>query len=183
MTIHELNNSYFDWMYQLVCGDRRYSRGRRYRKLLYHLHDIDFSYMLPMDGNRAEDGVNLRYRFGYENAYDEHAIASYLDDRPCSVLEMLVALAIRCEEHIMDDPDIGDRTGQWFWNMIRNLRLDSMDDVNYDEDRVETIVIRFLNREYGRNGEGGLFTVHNTTRDLRSVEIWYQMCWYLDDII
>ena len=176
MTRYELNNSYFDWMYRLVC------KSQRYLRLLRHLHGIDFDYILPMDGNRAEDGVNLRYRFGYENAYDEHAIASYLDDRPCSVLEMIVALAIRCEEHIMDDPDIGNRTGQWFWEMMHNLRLDNMTDDAYDGMRVETIVMRFLNREYGRNGEGG-FTVKNSMRDMRSIEIWYQMCLYLDDIL
>lgn len=50
-------------------------------------------------------------------------IASYLDNRPCSVLEMIIALAIRLEEHIMDDPDIGNRTGQWFWDMIVSLGL------------------------------------------------------------
>lgn len=39
-------------------------------KLLRHLHNIDFQYMLPMDGNRAEDGIDLRYRFGYEKEYE-----------------------------------------------------------------------------------------------------------------
>ena len=41
MTRDELNNAYFDWMYQLVCDDE-YSRGLSYRKLLYLLHDTDF---------------------------------------------------------------------------------------------------------------------------------------------
>jgi hypothetical protein len=156
---------------------------RSYRQLLSYLHSVDFDYTIPMDGNRAEDGVDLRYRFGYEYDYDGPIIANYLDDRPCSVLEMLVALAIRCEEHIMDDPDIGNRTGKWFWDMIMNLGLHAMDDTRFDKIYVEGIVYRFLDREYGRNGEGGLFTIPNCRRDLRTVEIWYQMCWYLDDII
>ena len=41
---------------------------------------------------------------------------------------MMIALAIRCEEHIMDDPDAGDRTGQWFWSMLVSLGLGSMDE-------------------------------------------------------
>ena len=91
MTEIELNNEYFEWMCQLVCNER-YSRRLSYQKLLRHLHNIDFQYMLPMDGNRAEDGIDLRYRFGYEKEYEGLMIASYLDNRPCSVLEMLIAL-------------------------------------------------------------------------------------------
>ena len=45
-------------------------------------------------------------------------ISAYLDNKTCSVLEMMIALAIRCEEHIMDDPDVGNRTGQWFWKDV-----------------------------------------------------------------
>lgn len=179
MTKDELNNAYFEWMYQLVCDER--DSEMSYRKLLYLLHDTDFNYTIPMDGNRAEDGTDLRYRFGYENAYDGPIIATYLDDRPCSVLEMMVALAIRCEEHIMCDPDIGDRTGQWFWNMIDNLGLSDMDDEGFDKNYAERVIQKFLDREYKRNGEGGLFNVKHYRKDLRSVEIWYQMCWYLDE--
>ena len=51
MTEIELNNEYFEWMCQLVCNER-YSRRLSYQKLLRHLHNIDFQYMLPMDGNQ-----------------------------------------------------------------------------------------------------------------------------------
>lgn len=180
MTRDKLNNAYFEWMYRIVCNEQC-SKRLSYRKLLYLLHDMEFTYTIPMDGNRAEDGTDLRYRFGYENEYEGSMIATYLDDRPCSVLEMMVALAIRCEEHIMDDPDIGNRTGQWFWNMIYNLGLGSMSDTNFDRSQVEKIIHKFLNHEYKRNGEGGLFTVKHYQKDLRLVEIWYQMCWYLDE--
>lgn len=175
----KMNDAYFEWMYQIVCDER--DSGMSYRKLLYLLYDTDFNYTIPMDGNRAEDGIDLRYRFGYENAYEDATIAAYLDDRPCSILEMMVALAIRCEEHIMCDPDIGNRTGQWFWNMIDNLGLSDMDDIGFDKNYVKSAIQKFLNREYKRNGEGGLFTVKHCWKDLRLVEIWYQMCWYLDE--
>ena len=110
-------------------------------------------------------------------------IAAFLDNQPCSVLEMMIALAIRCEEHIMDDPDVGNRTGQWFWNMIMNLGLGSMTDDQFDKRYAEQVIERFLNREYEQDGEGGLFTVKHCKHDLRTVEIWYQMCWYLDEIV
>lgn len=182
MTKDELNNEYFEWMYQLICNEQ-YSRRLSYRKLLNHLHSIEFVYIIEMDGNRAEDGIDLRYRFGYERQYKGSMFATYLVNRSCSVLEMLIALAIRCEEHIMDDPDVGNRTGQWFWNMIVNLGLGSMNDTKFDKNYVDGVVSRFLNREYKRNGDGGLFTVEHCKHDLRTAEIWYQMCWYLDNIL
>lgn len=180
MTRNELNIGYFEWMYRLVCSDKN-ARGPSYRKLLTHLHERDFVYTIPMDGNRAEDGTDLRYRFGYEHSYKGPVIASFLDDRPCSVLEMMIALAVRCEENIMDDPDIGDRTGQWFWNMIVNLGLGHMTDRYFDQVLVDNILDRFMERRHGPHGEGGLFTVRNPRRDLRFVEIWYQMNWYLSE--
>ena len=149
MTRDELNSEYFDWMCRLVL-DPRYSRRVSYRKLLRFLHSVDFTYTISMDGNREEDGVELRYRFGYDNSYESAMISAYLDARPCSVLEMMIALAIRCEEHIMDDPDIGNRTGQWFWNMIVSLGLNSMTDARFDEEYADEVIERFLNREYER---------------------------------
>lgn len=183
MTRSELNNAYFEWLCKLVCK-KRYSANRTaYRKLLRRLHDIDFNYTIPMDGNRAEDGISLRYRFGYEHSYDAPMIASYLDNRPCSVLEMMIALAIKGIDHIMYDPDIGERPGEWFWNMVRNLGLEYMDNPNFHVDYVDSCIFRFLDREYEPNGAGGLFTVEHTNRDMRFVDIWYQMCYYLDEII
>lgn len=182
MTQDELRSLYFDWMCDLVYDDR-YSKKLSYHKLLERLHEVDFEYTIAMDGNRAADGTDLRYRFAYENSYDSRMVAAYLDNRPCSILEMMIAIAIRCEERIMGDPDIGDRTGQWFWNMIVNLGLGSMTDAKFDDRYVDFVISRFLKRQYERNGKGGLFTVEHCTHDLRDVEIWYQMCWYLDEIV
>lgn len=175
----QLNNDYFEWMYEMVFG-RSYSKELSYRRLLMHLHNVEFIFSIPKDQNRAEDGISLRHRFalirGCEDEYD------YLDG-PCSILEMMVALVIRCEESIMDDPNVGNRTGQWFWNMIVSLGLGHMTDAHYDRRFVDEVLERFLNRDYEPTGKGGLFTIRNCDRDLRTVEIWYQLCWYLDSII
>lgn len=179
MTKRELNEEYFNWMYQLVFANEK---RRSYRKLLKYLNSVEFTYILDFDSNRAEDGMDLRYRFGYEHDYNGPMIAAYLDDRPCSVLEMMVALANRCEEQIMDDPHAGCRRGQWFFSMLASLGLSGMNDENFVRSDAEKIVSRFLSRQYARNGEGGLFTV-NSRHDMRSVEIWYQLNWYLDSIL
>jgi hypothetical protein len=176
MTRDQVNKEYFNWMCFLACPD-----NPEYYGLLEQLHATDFEYSLDMDGNRAEDGMELRYRFGEEYSYGMPVIAAYLDDRPCSVLEMMLALAIRCEEHIMDNPDMGDRTSCWFGEMIDNLGLYGMHGPNYDSEYVDHVLYIFLNREYERNGEGGLFTIRDPKRDMRTTDIWYQMCWYINE--
>ena len=181
MTRIELIHLYIDWMYQLVVDDR-YS-NQSYHKLFAQLYDTEFTYTIPMDGNRAEDGIDLRYRFGREYHFEDAMVTAYLNDRPCSVLEMMVALAIRCEDHIMDDPDIGNRTGQWFWNMLVSLGLGAMNDVRFDPDYVDDVIERLLDHDYQANGEGGLFTVEYARYDMRSIEIWYQMNCYLNEIM
>ena len=177
----DLNNEYFEWMYQLVCNDKYY-KNLSYRRLLSYLHSIEFTYILERDGNRADYGIRFRYLFGYENGHSDEIINRYLDTRPCSVLEMMISLAFNIEEHIMDDPAYGNRTGQWFWNMIVNLGLGTMNDGKFDRHYVESCIDRFLTREYKRNGEGGLFTIHDN-RDMRTAEIWYQAMWYLNEFL
>ena len=181
MIEHRINADYFDWLYDGICGDR-YSKNISYRKLLEHLHSIDFRYSIANDRNRANDGKSLRYSFALSQGCEEEPelITEYLEG-PCSVFEMMVALAQRCES-LMDDPKIGDRTGQWFWGMISNLGLNGMSDDHYDKEYVDEVIENFLNRDYCPDGKNGLFTIRDCEYDLRKVEIWYQLCWYLDTI-
>lgn len=179
MTRDEVRNAYFNWLCEMVYDDDG-PEILSFRKLLIHLHSREFIFSIPKDGNRAEDGISLRYGFACGNPlyYDAE---SYLDG-PCSDLEMMVALAHRCENDIMDDPKIGDRTSQWFWMMVASLGLNSMVDDRYDPYYVDKVLDRFHRREYERDGKGGLFTIRNCDYDLRDVEIWYQLNWFLGTI-
>lgn len=147
-----------------------------------YLYDREFVYSIPMDGNRYEDGIDLRYRFGDESDIPQPVIANVLDSKPCSVLEMMVALSLRIEEEIMRDFDSEKMTSKWFWGMLLNLGLCHMDDSRYDGRYVQSVVNRLLYRDYLPNGEGGLFTVRRRKEDLRTIDIWYQMCWYLNEV-
>lgn len=172
----KLREEYFQWLCHFV-GCRHHS------KLLRHLHEISFRYHFPMDGNRFEDGVNLRYRFADEKLYHYRYISAWIDDGNCSVLEMMVALSIRIEEQIMSDPEFGDRTHQWFKSMLKSMRIYSMDDDHFNPAIVDLAVADMMDHNYARNGEGGLFTLRKGRKDLRKVEIWCQAMWYLDDIL
>lgn len=181
MIKHEISKEYFEWLYNGMCGIR-YSKSISYRKLLEHLHKVKFRCKIKKDKNRANDGISLRYSFAEAQGYrdDPELIVDHIKGS-CSVFEMMVALAQRCE-NLMDDPKIGDRTSQWFWGMISSLGLNGMSDNHYDETYVDEVITRFLDRDYQPNGKGGLFTIRHCDDDLREVEIWYQLCWYLDTI-
>lgn len=176
--IDQVRNRYFEWLYNYACRGR-ISEHISYRKLFMNLHNTQFDFYIRNDVNRAMDGVNLRYRFGTvindDKAFD-------ILDEPCSVLEMILALAIRMEEQIMDDPSYGDRTQQWFWGMLSNIGISTMSDDIYDDKYVNDCIYRFLERRYESNGRGGLFYIRNSDQDLRDVEIWTQMCWYSNTI-
>lgn len=175
----QIKSDYFEWMYDLVSGNR-FAAGNTYRQLLTFLHDTEFVYFVPYDENRAAEGVALRYRFC--SMHDILDLEWCLDG-PCSILEMMIALAIRCEENLMVDRTMGDRTAQWFWNMISNMGLGGMTDTNYNEWLVNDVVTRFLNREYEPDGRGGLFRVRGWHRDMRTAEIWHQLLAYINSMV
>lgn len=176
----QIQEEYFEYLYNFTCRDR-YSKHYSFKKLLRYLYDTEFEYSIAMDKNRASDGISLRSRFASYYCIDNEDIEYYIP-QPCSVLEMMIALAVRCEENIMDDPKKGNRTNQWFWGMISSLGLNGMFDDRFDEEYVEEVVNRFLDRNYEPDGRGGLFTVRHCDYDLRDVEIWTQLLWYLDEI-
>ena len=177
-----IQSEYFEWIVQLVNSEKRPSRPS-YNKLFRLLHDTEFIYILDMDENRANDGLELRYRFAYENGLDENKVRDALDDRPCSLLEMMAALAKRCEEHITGDPDSEDQTERWFFEMIDSLGLRYMDDDHFVESDAVEILNVFMRREYLPDGRGGLFTVPDAAGDMRTIEIWYQMMIYLNEMV
>lgn len=186
MTRQKINewivDDYRDWLYNIVAGKVR-SKLVTYRKLLDALYGVEFEPILKDDVNREQDGISLRWRYICERG--KRSIADRVMEcigGPCSILEMMVALALRCEETIMEDPLVGNRTSQWFWNMVTSLGLGAMSNNCFDEERVYDILQKFNRREYSPDGRGGLFVVRNTSEDLRDVDIWSQLCWYLDNI-
>ena len=170
MFSHNLRDEYFDYLVDIVGGDHGYSMALR-RLFIY-----SFEYYVDGDDNRAADGVDLRFDFACSDEEIDWIFASMPED--CTVLEMMVALAVRVENDIMYNPDFGDRTSEWFWIMFENLGLNKYPDEQYDEEAVDGIIDILVQRRYRRNGIGGLFYVTDPKIDMREVEIWYQMNYY-----
>ncbi len=83
----------------------------------------------------------------------------------------------------MSDESFGDRTSEWFMGMLKSMGILDTYDARFDAKRVARAVDVMLSRRYSVNGKGGLFTVKNPRADMRRAEIWYQMCWYLDELV
>lgn len=180
--IKTLKDYYFEWLFDKVMPDCP-TRRKYYNKLLKYLFNKEFYWLIPMDENRYFDALELREDF-LDDFIDIRPVSIEESEetlgRGCNVLEMLVALARRAVYDVVGDDSCGN-IGDWFWRMIWNLHLYSLDDHNYDREMAEKIVDIFLSRKYEPNGEGNIFRIDG--RDLRSIEIWCQLCWYANDIL
>lgn len=174
---------YFDWLMAKVYDT---TVRESYHNLLWYLFNRQFCWpdSIPMDENRAIDGLNLRTRFTDEYNDPEDAIDMYLGYDRCSWLEMMVAMCIRVEESIMCDFDVGDRTGEWFWIAINNLGLGIMTNRNFDEDYCNQCLERFEMRQYNSDGSGGgmyVLQFPRCDRNMQTADVWYQLNWYLTE--
>ena len=151
------------------------------------LFDRKYDCFVENDDNRLENGLYLRYTFEEETGYP---ISEYKEvglNIPCSVLEMLVGLAMSIETDIMYDPDLGDRTAYWFWMMITNLGLEKATDeeiglnLRFGIAYIDHILDTWLDRTFEYNGTGSPFPLKYPLEDQRKVEIWYQAMAYLDE--
>lgn len=174
MRIGTLDDQYFEWLYKVIRVNRNRNPEQTYIKLAHQLYKTPFYWYVSNDDNRAEDGKCLRDEFMNTMGIDEVPTDWYELD--CSVLEMLIALAGRVSFESHGTP------GDWFWKFMNNLELNQYNDLVYCdsvEREISHSIGRFLEREYERNGEGGLFPLQHPKRDQRKVELWYQMSAYL----
>lgn len=172
------NNPYFLWL----LDKNGLVKKEKYSKVAMLLYLKRFHSVIPLDDNRAEDGIELRSLYREETK----STGAEAPDDQCRVLELLTAFAMRIERDIFHEDSKGDRTYKWFWEMFKNLGLDKYPDnkIFYNETdsaEVDHILDVFLDRKYNKNGVGGLFPLNKTKNDQRKVELWYQMCEYANE--
>lgn len=168
-------NAYRNWLVETVDGDD-------YRILFDVLYDVEFVWTIPDDAHRASSGRYLRERF--ESVSGMECDPEWVE-WPCSLLEMLVALAMSMEGVLYDPDDASTTTEACFWEIIDNLGLSRFDDdfllsaPQGAYDMIEDICDTALGREYMPNGRGGFFPLAHPRQDQRSVSIWHQMQDYI----
>ena len=176
------DHRYLLWLYHQVGNLASSDPNRSYTLLTEQLHKKHFRWRVPNDDNRALDGIFLRE--SYFEEYPGWEEVPWAKEQ-CSVLEMLVALALRADNTASG---IGLQEGpeEWFWKFMANTGLVEFTDAEYlDQDHVtrETVAIivdRLLDRRYNYDGSnGGLFPLKHPGEDQRHVELWYQLNAYL----
>lgn len=134
-------------------------------RLIRYLYEHPYRWQFVLDENRSAGGLNLRRTYAYEHGVDPQDVGI----GPCSVLEMLIALADHMTEILT--MDIYD----WFWDMLDNLGLSQFTDANFDERGVGYILDAWLDRRYDQYGNGSLFPLKGYSGDARNLDTWGQM--------
>lgn len=171
---------YYDWLCMTI-GVNKNIPGRNYAQLVSALHKAEFRPKMAMDSNRGTDGLQLRVDFISEHG----AWGSATNRGPCSFLEFLIALAKRMSFLTQGEGNHG-QTAFYFWQMIENLGLNKVTDDRWfaanGDFFVEDAVWRVNERQYQRDGKGGIFPLKDPKQDQRRVEIWYQMnAWLMEN--
>lgn len=166
-----LDDQYLYWLYGQVADVRTRKGPNTYWKLFRQLFKTEFTWFVPNDDNRAEDGKELRTEWA--SLRDVHVDCDWMA-LGCSFLEMLLALSRRLE--FMTERD----STYWFWHLIGNLGLLGHNDrSNFSEEDVDDRTSAVIWRTYDCDGHGGLFPLRCADKDQRKVEIWYQLNCYV----
>lgn len=181
--------SYVEWLESFTIDERINERYRlSYHNLIRQLWEIVFVPSIGNDHDRAAEGLELRSRYndilakkaGEGDFVTPDVMAIFGE---CRVLEMLVALSMRMYD-LMQDMGIYNSVSRWFWEIMKNVGFDLLDDSRWDSEQSTFNNKQFINyicdeimhgfgQSIGRRG--GWFFVENWD----SIEIWYQMHRYL----
>jgi len=166
-----LENLYFNWLCAKVI---EIGPNPNYYDLFILLHKTEFTWIVPADRHRSEEGKELRISFFMETDLDRDSI---FEQQPCSMFEFLIAFSKRASFQT----DIPLQT--WFWEFMNNLRLDEYRRMSSLQEvwEVEDILRTFMWRQYAPDGTGGMFPMLSMQHDQRDIEIWYQFSDYLED--
>lgn len=176
---NEAFDAYFDWLKEQIMSDDIYELDD-YGILITTLSVMPFTYVVEMDSNRMWDGLYLRNIF-----YDDHVAFEGELTQECSLLEMLVGLAYRMANDVFSD--LGKSTGDWFWEFMSNLGadyytddiLEGVSDKNHRDDLID-LLSNFMDRKYKDSRSGNIFLFKKDPKDLKKIELWYQMHYYIE---
>ena len=167
---NQIEHEYFEWLISQISVNGR----RTYNELFERMYNVEFVWTVPHDGNRVQDGLDLRTEFFYEVVGRKYRKRD-LTLEGVSVLEVLVSLSRRVAF------TAGGDSYSWAWRLIKNLRLHKISDPLTEQkaNKIDEILEDLIWRTYQRDGQGGFFPLKRTAEDQTKVEIWYQMNAYI----
>lgn len=164
-----LDDDYLEWLYAQVGSVDNKNLSKSYWTLMKFLYTKEFTWSyIEKDGNRAQDGRDLRRQFLADTGLSTRGDPGFLD-YGCSFLELMIGICVKLE--FQSDMSVRE----WFWVLIENLGLKRCTDANPpDQEIINHILDKVLNRQYAPNGAGGLFPLQQPEQDQRDVELYYQ---------
>lgn len=159
-----LEHRYLRWLAEQINT----KNDKSYQELFERMHNKEFVWIIPNDDNRVADGLDIRNEFLHNhNKFS----------RGCSVLEVVIGLSRRMSFIVEGEPE------DWAWQLITNLELHKMSGHigKIREEQIEDILEQLVWRTYNPDGGGGFFPLSWPNEDQRRVELWYQMCAYIDE--
>lgn len=158
-------NDYYNFLLNLI--------GESTCPLYEYLFNVDYIWTNLSDGNRAQDGIDLRCLWANLSKLDQNGYNLIFNDKPnCSMLELLIAFANRIENEYMAIPG-QNRIPTWFRQMLYNLGL-AGDIGNFNKDHVDHVLLFFIEHRIS------LFQIPG--KDLSKYQLWDQMNYWLNYI-
>lgn len=174
----DIYEEYFNWLVDSLNLNAGYKI--QHYSLFKALHNISYEYFNVMDENRYQDGIDLRYRFGSDTNIPYYDITECIDICECSVLEMLVALILKIDNMITYDPK-DSLKAELFVDIAKSLGINEQINANFNQEYVNQCIFNWLHGQYEVNGQGGIITVQYPRQDMRTVDHWTQVMWYVNE--
>jgi len=150
---------------------------KSYWELLNLMFDKPFGWSIPMDDNRLADGLDLRVEFSHIRR--PRPSLEQLDQLgQGSFLEVLIGLSRRMAFLA------GGQAPGWAWQLLSNLELHRMwDPLSHPKQlRAQDVMDTAISRTYSPDGTGGFFPLAWPDGDQTTVELWYQMNAYVEEL-
>lgn len=166
--VDSLEYKYLEWMIKQIRPDN----DRSYHDLFARIHDKEFVWLIPNDDNRIADGFDIRHEY-FRRFKRPHMLS-----QGCSVLEVILGLSRRLSFAV------DGKAKDWAWVLVKNLELHKMAGHigGRRAERIDEVLEALIWRTYAPDGVGGFFPLAWPEQDQRKVEIWYQMCAYIDEL-
>jgi len=165
-----VDDQYLLWLIHCVGAEE-------YTKVCNTMQKIVFDASVPNDDNRAAEGKDLRRQFLEQHNYHTSVYYMWLAP-PASIFETLAALTDHAEFMT------GISKDKWFKIFLGNLHIENCHDGRWSgavSRKVQRALEMFNHRHYMPSGHGGLFPIQNSIYDQREIEIWYQMCAFIQE--
>ena len=171
MSITAMSELYFKWLINHIDYDNEDDE-----LFIYDLFLCEFRWIHPNDVNRKMDAFELRRDFSIDEGLYYSEYETFKSVKP-NCLEVLIALAQRISDDILDECESGYGTDGWFWELVKIFGL-----------RHTRLPKTFKYFELTKEFQKGNISSKKVTKryqkgnkKVTDLEIWYQIADYISN--